>query len=1660
MAENDLGTLQYEMIVSDEKLKKSLDAITLQIKEKEKIWNEAFKNVGAGGTIDVSKIAQSAQKITQIEALENGKQAQSWKQFVKERMSDYMRLEGSHAGAMKRMSSEWSVYKNSLSSNGSSKATDAIVTSIQKLEKELAEAVIAYKKLSDIQRNDEGGRQALSSIQKQKDQLNEFNKTLKANIAARNEAARAELAQQSAKASLESQRSKAFVKSNLDKEKEVTAELKKQEAALRSLETQRSKAFVQGNLQKEKELTAEIRRQESAMRALEAQRSKAFVSQGNKDIRDRLAAEKALAAEQRLKIAVDAQEAGSIGRLRAENALMAFQIRKLNPLIASEAAEILRLNQAMGANARQVQALQPTLGLWGKLVSAIRTYATAYLSVQAVMGLGKAVYNQTKELDQLDFGMKTVIKSSVELANTQKFLSEVAVNYGGDLLTLSERYIKFRAAAQQSNMSAAETQKIFDSMSKAAGTLGIKTDELSGVYLALEQMISKGKVTTEELRRQLGERLPGAFGIMANALGVTIPELDKMLKKGEVLSKDALPKFADAIEKAYGIESLKKIDTLAAAQGRMSTEFTGLIQAMNMGDAFKGTLNSIASFLGYIKDNIGAIKLFVNSLALIGIAYTANTLGVRAFNAVSQLFFRQLTVVTLATGRQIVVTNQAAVAQNVFTNAVIRAKTAFNNLGVAIKSNWVGLLVGALISAVTYFALMRGETKKIADAMGDLNKEEDALVRNLNYQKKVVKEAGSETNRYTSAIKEVNTVALKYNQALVTQADSQDKINASINETIRLIKLEYLEKRKAKLLEQAETDRAIPLDKFRETLYSMFDPSEAYDKFVQFQEMVAKGASNTDILSAARGNKKIYDDRPFIEAINAEREYLKKKAEIEAKYKTSTKEDVIAFDVEALKKNISDAKDEFERLEEVTKVGGKLAAPDFSLDFKSNKEYLNSLLVEYAKFPEAMELINLELAKLEKDKKTGAGSEDKIAERRREALQKLNDRYLADQQEFADFEAGISAGRIAEMEDSLEKELKLNELAYANRLKQIEKDKILTLSLLNDARDPKSPIITSLDATGYDAKTQGVIDNARGADAQERFNAEQVLREANLKSEKDYAYKIKEIRRDVNDQFLTGLEKEIAANNEKYDAWAKKALEAGEWELLAQIERARSTANDELFRQNELDQLDFKREIEYKKNEIANKGSLNQRKLDRANFESYARFERDKIRIMKSSANKDTQEQGRLAEENLLMDQKLFKIKQEADLRTQIIDGAKKLSGILAEQLGLSEQQADVLNGLSSVFDDILSGNLISAAVGAFGTAIDAINGGEDSPTITALEKINHLLEQQSAILSSLSGGNYFLLAKKQLNDYQLQIQETTKELKRDLATTSIGGLFANPNNLDPKSSQYIREREALVNRVNNLVNDETKGLSSVFMLWQSGALKLNDAQVSALQAGIEAEQKIIELQSEIYSRTLGFTAADVADSIFTGIDEGLKLGMDGLGDFSNSFGKLMKQALMVAITEATEKKITTDFLAKYNEFIEGGLTEQEKKILEDTYIGIVRQAEIDSANIKSITDKYINDADDPTAQSSVTKSIQGVTEDTARRLEGLINAMREVGVINMGNTQKLVESAQMANAYASQSLGVLRNIDTTTAAQLKLFNELVGAAGSSGKSGLRVVIQ
>lgn len=262
---------------------------------------------------------------------------------------------------------------------------------------------------------------------------------------------------------------------------------------------------------------------------------------------------------------------------------------RLNSVLDRQSAELEKLK------ARQAS----VNGGWKGMLTGVSSLIQAFGIIGGMQLFGalvKDAYSLMKQFDGLHFALERITQDAFDAAVSKRFLTDITSKFGVELVTTAQRWIKFLAAAKQAGVTLKDTEDIFRSVTKAAGVLGLGTEELSSVYLALEQMMSKGKVTTEELRRQLGERLPGAVGIMAAAVGVNVNQLDKMLKKGEILSAEALPKFAKALELAYGIKNVESIDTITAAQNRLTNAWENFVKNMSENnDTVKNVLNMLGT---------------------------------------------------------------------------------------------------------------------------------------------------------------------------------------------------------------------------------------------------------------------------------------------------------------------------------------------------------------------------------------------------------------------------------------------------------------------------------------------------------------------------------------------------------------------------------------------------------------------------------------------------------------------------------------------------------------------------------------------------------------------------------------------------------------------------------------------------------------------------------------------------------------------------------------------------------------------------------------------------------------------------------------------------------------------------------------------------------
>lgn len=231
--------------------------------------------------------------------------------------------------------------------------------------------------------------------------------------------------------------------------------------------------------------------------------------------------------------------------------------------------------------------------------------------VTSLSGLLSSLVNTAREAGRARTILRNISTDAREYSRSLKFLTDLTDKYGTDLIGTTEAFAKFKAAATPAGIALAEQERIFSNISKAMASFGVSGGEASLTMMAITQMMSKGKISSEELRRQLGERMPVAMQAMANAAGVSMAQLDKLLKEGKLRSADIMGKFSDELAKLSGDTST---DNLESSLGRLKNAFTDLADSLHIYDNFKALVDKVKEALDYIKTHLSNLYIWAGGL--------------------------------------------------------------------------------------------------------------------------------------------------------------------------------------------------------------------------------------------------------------------------------------------------------------------------------------------------------------------------------------------------------------------------------------------------------------------------------------------------------------------------------------------------------------------------------------------------------------------------------------------------------------------------------------------------------------------------------------------------------------------------------------------------------------------------------------------------------------------------------------------------------------------------------------------------------------------------------------------------------------------------------------------------------------------------------------
>lgn len=308
------------------------------------------------------------------------------------------------------------------------------------------------------------------------------------------------------------------------------------------------------------------------------------------------------------------------------------------------------------------------LGMAGLVKGNLITGAITTIS-SMITGFGSDIYSKTLK----NSGLKTAINSTTNGHGDEaiKQTADISNKYGLNYEASLEGVKTLTGGLKSMNMPLQEQMKIFEGVSTGIAAMKLGAEESKGAMLALGQMASKGTVSAEELRGQLGERIPGAFGIAAKSMNVTEAELGKMLQKGEIAAKDFLPRFAAEMQKTFGA------DALAGANGpqAMQERFNNAIYNMktSIGDGLMPVITPLIEKL--------------TSLATTVIPYIQT--GIEFISNLFKEIWGSVTNVTSGTGEW---GSYIAILQDVFSSVWKTIKSIAGNIWAIVKSviDWMG----------------------------------------------------------------------------------------------------------------------------------------------------------------------------------------------------------------------------------------------------------------------------------------------------------------------------------------------------------------------------------------------------------------------------------------------------------------------------------------------------------------------------------------------------------------------------------------------------------------------------------------------------------------------------------------------------------------------------------------------------------------------------------------------------------------------------------------------------------------------------------------------------------------------------------------------------------------------------------------------------------
>ncbi|MGZ8497418.1 MAG: tape measure protein [Candidatus Binatia bacterium] len=190
-----------------------------------------------------------------------------------------------------------------------------------------------------------------------------------------------------------------------------------------------------------------------------------------------------------------------------------------------------------------------------------------------------------------------------DAARDMKFLFDTAKEAPFSLKEISNSFVKMRTVGIDDVEN--KIRNLTDSIANFGG------DDLSlhRATVAIQQMASKGVISMEELRQQLGEAVPNAMQMMADGMGMSMGSFIKSVSEGKVKAIPAIEGMMQQMELSVTGSSQRMMETWSGMVSQLQTNW--MLLQKQVGDA---------GFFDAIKEELQTLNTFLQSDDALGYA--------------------------------------------------------------------------------------------------------------------------------------------------------------------------------------------------------------------------------------------------------------------------------------------------------------------------------------------------------------------------------------------------------------------------------------------------------------------------------------------------------------------------------------------------------------------------------------------------------------------------------------------------------------------------------------------------------------------------------------------------------------------------------------------------------------------------------------------------------------------------------------------------------------------------------------------------------------------------------------------------------------------------------------------------------------------------------